>query len=314
MGLHQEGSPMNNPQRIYRTDLKLLRYFLAVAEELHFGKAAARLNMSQPPLSFHIKELEAQLGTMLFIRHSRSVALTHAGEVLLQETKQLLASANIALARVEQIGRGEGGRIHLGIVGTAIWGGLRLGLQNFIVDYPAIEILFREKSPGDQLALLENHDIDAGIWRMETTPPAGLKSEKLHDATFMVALPEQHPLARQPSIDIAQLRHEAFVTMTAIHSDWTFLQRVCREAGFTPRVVREAVEPQTVLALVSIGLGLTIMADSYAQMNWPGVVFRPPTKAIPADLYAVFDPNQLTSTTRQLIDALKKSPDTLPRR
>ena len=96
---------MNTSQRIYRTDLKLLRYFQAVAEELHFGRAAARLNMSQPPLSFHIKELEAQLGTVLFIRHSRHVALTHAGVVLLEETKQLLNNASLALARVEQIGR-----------------------------------------------------------------------------------------------------------------------------------------------------------------------------------------------------------------
>ncbi|WMY73111.1 LysR family transcriptional regulator [Buttiauxella selenatireducens] len=303
---------MSHSQRTYRTDLKLLRYFQAVAEELHFGKAAARLNMSQPPLSFHIKELESQLGTVLFIRHSRSVALTYAGEVLLEETRLLLDSANQALARVEQIGRGEGGRIHLGIVGTAIWGGLRLGLQRFIADNPAIDILFREKSPGDQLALLDRHDIDAGIWRMETNPPPGLRSEKLHDATFLVALPEKHPLTKQTAIDIEQLRHEAFVTMTAVHSDWTFLQGVCREAGFSPRVVREAVEPQTVLALVSIGMGLTIMADSYAQMNWPGVTFRPLTKAIPADLYVVYDPHHLSSTTRHLIDVLKQSPDTLP--
>jgi len=128
---------------------------------------------------------------------------------------------------------------------------------------------------------------------METNPPAGMRSEKLHDATFLVALPEKHPLTKQSAIDIEQLRHEAFVTMTAVHSDWTFLQGVCREAGFSPRVVREAVEPQTVLALVSIGMGLTIMADSYAQMNWPGVTFRPLTKAIPADLYVVYDPYHL---------------------
>jgi len=305
---------MKNSQRIYRTDFKLLRYFQAVAEELHFGKAAARLNMSQPPLSFHIKELESQLGTLLFIRHSRHVALTYAGQVLLEETRQLFENANLALARVEKIGRGEGGRVHLGIVGTAIWGGLRLGLQQFIADYPAINITFCEKSPGDQLVLLERKEIDAGIWRMETSPPAGLQSERLHEATFMVALPENHPLAQQETIDIIQLRKEAFVTMTAVHSDWTFLQRVCREAGFTPRVVREAVEPQTVLALVSIGFGLTIIADSYAQMSWPGVVFRRPTQPIPADLYAVFDPIHLTSTTQQLIAALKSSSGLLPGR
>mgnify|MGYP000558652199 FL=1 len=116
-------------ERVYRTDLKLLRYFLAVAEELHFGRAAARLNMSQPPLSLHIKELESQLGTLLFIRHSRSVALTHAGKVLMEESRRLLASANQALARVEQIGRGEAGRIELGIVGTAMWSEVRTVMQ-----------------------------------------------------------------------------------------------------------------------------------------------------------------------------------------
>lgn len=108
-------------ERVYRTDLKLLRYFLAVAEELHFGRAAARLNMSQPPLSIHIKELENQLGTQLFIRHSRSVVLTHAGKILMEESRRLLVNANNVLARVEQIGRGEAGRIELGVVGTAMW-------------------------------------------------------------------------------------------------------------------------------------------------------------------------------------------------
>ncbi len=109
----------------HRIDLKLLRYFLAVAEELHFGRAAARLNMSQPPLSIHIKDLEQQLGTLLFVRHSRSVALTHAGKILLEESRRLLANASQALARVEQIGRGEAGRIELGVVGTAMWGRMR---------------------------------------------------------------------------------------------------------------------------------------------------------------------------------------------
>jgi DNA-binding transcriptional LysR family regulator len=118
-------------ERVYRTDLKLLRYFLAVAEELHFGRAAARLNMSQPPLSLHIKELESQLGTLLFIRHSRSVALTHAGKVLMEESRRLLTSANQALARVEQIGRGEAGRIELGIVGTAMWSEVRTIMRGF---------------------------------------------------------------------------------------------------------------------------------------------------------------------------------------
>lgn len=152
-------------ERVYRTDLKLLRYFLAVAEELHFGRAAARLNMSQPPLSIHIKELENQLGTQLFIRHSRSVVLTHAGKILMEESRRLLVNANNVLARVEQIGRGEAGRIELGVVGTAMWGRMRPVMRRFLRENPNVEVLFREKMPAMQMALLERRELDAGIWR-----------------------------------------------------------------------------------------------------------------------------------------------------
>lgn len=137
-------------ERVYRTDLKLLRYFLAVAEELHFGRAAARLNMSQPPLSIHIKELENQLGTQLFIRHSRSVVLTHAGKILMEESRRLLVNANNVLARIEQIGRGEAGRIELGVVGTAMWGRMRPVMRRFLRENPNVDVLFREKMPAMQ--------------------------------------------------------------------------------------------------------------------------------------------------------------------
>lgn len=173
-------------ERVYRTDLKLLRYFLAVAEELHFGRAAARLNMSQPPLSIHIKELENQLGTQLFIRHSRSVVLTHAGKILMEESRRLLVNANNVLARVEQIGRGEAGRIELGVVGTAMWGRMRPVMRRFLRENPNVEVLFREKMPAMQMALLERRELDAGIWRMATEPPTGFTSLRLHESAFLV--------------------------------------------------------------------------------------------------------------------------------
>ena len=196
-------------ERVYRTDLKLLRYFLAVAEELHFGRAAARLNMSQPPLSIHIKELENQLGTQLFIRHSRSVVLTHAGKILMEESRRLLVNANNVLARIEQIGRGEAGRIELGVVGTAMWGRMRPVMRRFLRENPNVDVLFREVN-----------------------------------------------------------------------------------------------EPQTVLAMVSMGIGITLIADSYAQMNWPGVIFRPLKQRIPADLYIVYETQQVTPVMVKLLAAL----------
>lgn len=291
-------------ERTHRIDLKLLRYFLAVAEELHFGRAAARLNMSQPPLSTHIKELEQQLGTLLFIRHSRSVTLTHAGKILMEESRRLLSSANQALARVEQIGRGEAGRIELGVIGTAMWGKMRPVMRRFLKDNPNVEVLFRENMPAMQMTMLERRELDAGIWRMATEPSPGFTSLRLHESSFLVAMPEEHPLAELAAIPLAALRNEYFVTMPSIHTDWAFLQRVCLSAGFSPMIIREVKEPQTVLAMISMGIGITLIADSYAQMSWPGVVFRPLQERIPADLYIVYDQLQATPALEKLVAAL----------
>ena len=291
-------------ERTHRIDLKLLRYFLAVAEELHFGRAAARLNMSQPPLSIHIKDLEQQLGTLLFVRHSRSVALTHAGRILMEESRRLLSSAHQALARVEQIGRGEAGRVELGVIGTAMWGKMRPVMRRFLKEHPNVEVLFRENMPAMQMAMLERRELDAGIWRMATAPSPGFTSLRLHESSFLVAVPEEHPLAARKAIPLAALRNEYFVTMPSIHTDWTILQRVCQRAGFLPMIVREVMEPQTVLAMVSMGIGITLIADSYAQMTWPGVVFRPLEERIPADLYIVYDQQQATPALEKLVATL----------
>lgn len=260
--------------------------------------------MSQPPLSVHIKELENQLGTLLFIRHSRSVALTHAGKVLMEESRRLLASANQALARVEQIGRGEAGRIELGVVGTALWGRMRPAMHHFLKANPNVEVLFREKSPGMQMALLERRELDAGIWRMAIEPSEGFASLRLHESSFLVAVPQEHHLAACKAVPLAALRNEYFVTLPSVHSDWAFLQRICQQAGFSPMIAREVVEPQTVLAMISMGIGITLMADGYAQMNWPGVVFRPLEERIPADLYIVYEQQQATPALNRLVTAL----------
>ena len=291
-------------ERAHRIDLKLLRYFLAVAEELHFGRAAARLNMSQPPLSIHVKELEQQLGTLLFVRHSRSVALTHAGKILMEESRRLLASANQAMARVEQIGRGEAGRIELGVVGTAMWGKMRPVMRRFLKENPNVEVMFRENMPTTQMALLERRELDAGIWRMATEPMPGFTRLRLHESSFLVAMPQDHPLTACDAVPLEALRNEYFVTMPSMHTDWAFLQRVCQSAGFSPMIVREVMEPQTVLAMVSMGIGITLIADSYAQMNWPGVVFRPLEARIPADLYIVYEEQQATPAMIKLVEAL----------
>ena len=230
--------------------------------------------------------------------------MNHAGKVLMEESRRLLASANQALARVEQIGRGEAGRIALGIVGTAMWSEVRTVMRTFLKEHPNVDVVFREKSPVMQMALLERRELDVGIWRMATEPTAGFTSIRLRDAAFLVALPEDHRLVGESAIALTELQNEYFVTMPSAHSDWSFLQRVCQQAGFSPMIVREADEPQTVLAMISMGMGITLAADSYAQMQWPGVVFRPLQVRIPADLYVVYDEKQATPAIKSLIATL----------
>ena len=212
----------------------------------------------------------------------------------MEESRRLLSSANQALARVEQIGRGDAGRIELGVIGTAMWGKMRPVMRRFLKDNPNVEVLFRENMPAMQMTMLERRELDAGIWRMATEPSPGFTSLRLHESSFLVAMPEEHPLAELAAIPLEALRNEYFVTMPSIHTDWAFLQRVCQSAGFSPMIIREVKEPQTVLAMISMGGGITLIADSYAQMSWPGVVFRPLEERIPADLYIVYDQQQAT--------------------
>ncbi|HHH7959643.1 TPA: LysR family transcriptional regulator [Escherichia coli] len=211
---------------------------------------------------------------------------------------------NNVLARVEQIGRGEAGRIELGVVGTAMWGRMRPVMRRFLRENPNVEVLFREKMPAMQMALLERRELDAGIWRMATEPPTGFTSLRLHESAFLVAMPEEHHLSSFSTVPLEALRDEYFVTMPPVYTDWDFLQRVCQQVGFSPVVIREVNEPQTVLAMVSMGIGITLIADSYAQMNWPGVIFRPLKQRIPADLYIVYETQQVTPAMVKLLAAL----------
>lgn len=226
----------------------------------------------------------------------------------MEESRRLLASTSLALAKVAQIGRGEAGRIELGVVGTAMWGRMRPAMHRFMKENPNVEVMFHEKSPGAQMTLLERRELDAGIWRMAVTPSTGFTSLRLHESSFMVAMPDDHHFSTLTSIPLDALRNEYFVTLPSVHSDWAFLQRVCQKAGFAPVIVREAVEPQTVLAMISMGMGITLISDGYAQMNWPGVTFRPLEERIPADLYIVFEQDQATPALTRLIHALTCKP------
>ena len=257
-------------------ELRHLRYFLAVAEELHFGRAAARLRISQPPLSQQIRRLERELETILFHRTKRRVELTNAGHVFLGEARALVAQAEQAADNAQRASRGELGQL---LVGCALWTDFLSGasiIRLFARRYPDVEIELRDLTAAEQIAALEARHIHVGILR-PPVPSKGLMSERLLSENLVVAFPQGHPLknygrvpwrvlADHPYVLCSRRRAPAFDAVVA---------RGCHEAGTTLKVRYEVEHPQTVLAIVAAGLGISLVPASLQLVKRPGVAYRP---------------------------------------
>src|SRR5439155_5646467 len=257
-------------------ELRHLRYFVAVAEELHFGRAAARLHIAQPPLSQQILRLEAELGVELLRRNRRSVQLTDAGRLLLEQSRPLLAQADHLEQLLRQAGAGEVGRLAVGFVGSASYEALPRILREFRDRHPQVELRLDELTTAGQVAALNAGRIDVGLVR----PPVGdssLELTPLVEEQLVAALPDSHPLARRKRVRVAALAEEPFVLVprrlgTGLYDD---VLAVCREAGFSPHVVQEASEMQTIVSLVSAGIGVSLVPESVETFSPPRVAYRP---------------------------------------
>jgi len=258
-------------------ELRLWRQFIAVAEELHFGRAALRLHMTQPPLTQAIAHLEQLLGVRLFERTKRSVQLTTAGEALLPEARELLARALALPAHARSAAHGEVGRLRLAFVSTVGFGLLPQWVRAFRTLYPQVEFELIEATGDVQLQALERGDIDAGF--MLHSPgfaPEGLQHLRIAREPLVVALPEPHAQATARSLSYGSLLDEALVIfprriLPSLH-DAIF--GMYHAAGRTPRIAQEAIQMQTIVNLVSAGLGLAWVPDSVRQFQRPGVVYR----------------------------------------
>jgi DNA-binding transcriptional LysR family regulator len=262
-------------------DVRQLRYFVAVAEELNFTRAARRLNVSQPPLSVQIKALEQQLGTALFDRDRRNVALTRAGEVLLDQARDVLDHMERADETMRRAVRGEAGRIALGFTSSAPLHDLfpRL-LRRFRALYPETLVEVRLMSTGAQLQALAARELDIGILRpaswFRPTPELSVRSlwrDQLH-----VFLADDHPLLgmNQP-IEPKHLADEAFITFAADLGCGLaeHLTMLCGAAGFRPRVTHEAAVGASILSLVAAGVGVALLPECQSRAGVVGVMNRP---------------------------------------
>jgi DNA-binding transcriptional LysR family regulator len=266
-----------------RVELRHLRYFGTVADELHFGRAAERLGISQPPLSTQIRKLEEMLGVRLFDRTSRSVALTDAGEVLRDTLDRVFQALEGALDATLRAAEGETGRVAVAFASSVMFRTLPAWIRAFRDRYPDIELELRELPTGLQLAALQSGELDVGFVR-EPPPTPGVAFETVMREPLVVAVSRAHPLAnRIPEGEglsedrLTDLADEPFVLFPeslapGLHAQ---VMGLCREAGFEPRVVQASRELYTTVSLVEAGVGITVVPESIRKMGWSGVRYLP---------------------------------------
>jgi DNA-binding transcriptional LysR family regulator len=257
-------------------ELRHLRYFVAVAEELHFGRAAARLGIAQPPLSQQIRRLEARLGVELLHRSRRHVELTDAGVRLLDEARDLLAHASRVEEAMRQVEAGTTGTIRMGFVGSAAHEVLPSLLRRFRERYPDAVVAPSEASTTEQVEAIGAGALDAGIVRMPIAAP-DIATLRLVEEPLVIALPDFHRLAARSRLPLAALAGEPFV-LWARHLNPLFHDEVlsaCLDAGFRPNVVQEAGEMPTIVSLVAAGLGVSLVPESMERVRREGVAYVP---------------------------------------
>lgn len=258
-------------------ELRHLRYFVAVAEELHFGRAAGRLQMSQQPLSRQIRDLEAELGVELFYRTKRTVRLTEVGQVFLTEARKTLKQAEYAIEIAQRTSRGETGRLTIGFTSPALNSVLPKIVRQFKQRYPKIDLVLERLQTNEQVQAIARGQIHAGFLH----PPINnstLVLTPVHRENLVVILPDTHPLAQEvPAlISLQELASEPFILFPRPVGPVLYDQIVnlCQQAGFSPNVVQEVMPQQTILGLVAAGIGISLIHASVQAVLPPGVVVR----------------------------------------
>jgi DNA-binding transcriptional LysR family regulator len=250
--------------------------FLAVAEELHFGRAAEKLHMAQPALSRSIRLLERELGTELFERTTRKVRLTPSGEALLEPAKVI----NVHVDGVKRIARsaqqGEIGSVKVGFAGTTGYSIMSILAREVSREQPGISLdLQPQMYSGEALSMLRDGEIDLGV--ISSAVPVGISALLVRNETLMVALPGDHPLAGTDKIAIGELHEQRFIAYPASHGSRVrdAMLSLCTAAGFVPHIAQEAPDPYSMLALVGAGVGVAIVVGSSNHIQVDGVAYRP---------------------------------------
>jgi DNA-binding transcriptional LysR family regulator len=256
-----------------------LRYFIAVAEELHFGRAAVRLGMAQPPLTQQIQKLERELGYKVFERTKRKTQLTSAGQVLLDEARRLTDEHRRAIERVQRAGRGETGELTVATPPSVMLGPLPAAIRQYRTNYPEVHFALREGSTSAIAEALKAGTADIGLLR-EMDAVGTLQTELLFREPLVAVLPRDDALVRKTRLALSELATRPFILFPRSVGEAFYdrLLALCVEAGFSPHVIQVATQWQSVVSFVETGLGVSVAPASVQRLQFPGVVFRPLTK------------------------------------
>jgi DNA-binding transcriptional LysR family regulator len=257
-------------------ELRHLRYFVAVAEELHFGRAARHLHIAQPPLSQQIRRLEEMVGYPLLVRTSRAVRLTEPGAALLERAKRTLHRVAEDLVFTRRVGRGETGSLRVGFIASAMQTKLPAVLSEYRSLYPDVELRLQETFTSNLIETVRDGSVDVGFVR-DGGPIDDLQIDLLLEEKYIVIVPRQHRLAGYSSVHVIQLRDEPFVFFpkSAGPTAWNRTMDLCKEQGFQARVVQEAPHWVTTVSLVGAGLGVTIAPECIRHVAGKTVACRP---------------------------------------
>ncbi len=257
-------------------DLRHLRYFVAVAEELHFTRAAERLGIQQPPLSLQIRQLEEELGTKLFHRLTRGVELTEAGMLLLEDARRILDQVERTKASIQSRARGETGRIQLGFAGATYFQprvpGLILAYRKL---YPNVLLTPVQSNTPNLIEALRNGSLDAAFVRPPLSDGEGIALQPLTEEPMRIVLPAQHAQARSASVPLAALAREIFILFPRAIGPGLYdsIIAACQLAGFSPMLGQEAPQISSIVHLVAAGFGISIVPQSLEQIHADGIVF-----------------------------------------
>lgn len=285
-------------------EFRHLRYFLVLADELHFGRAAQRLAITQPPLSLNIQQLEASVGARLFDRDSKGVRLTAAGFAFREAAQALVANADEARLLAREIEAGAVGRLRVGFVGSVLFRGLLQWLDAYHASHPRIDVTLSELNSQEQIDALLHNQLDLGFIHTQRVPDE-LRTAFVHAEPFLCCVPAGHPLAKRRKVSLAQLRDEPFVLFSRKASPdyYTRIIEMCGARGFYPRVRHEVRHWLSVVSVVAQGMGVSVVPAPLERSGMAGAAFRPFVETTPpSEVYCAWQAAPDLPARSQFVD------------